>query len=202
MPPKSKYSQKSKNRRKQTNYNILAADPSPSLPLTPSLYPLADSWTIWYHSAEETDYSINGYIKIGSFSDIINFWNYYNNISWVGINGGSYSNNNLFFLMKNDTLPLWEDKNNIKGGSWCYKIRRDKAEEIWMELCLLLIGNTSKYSQNITGLSISPKMNFSTIKVWFDCIMKNQDYIENIPIIDQSKALFRPWQDVTDNSTK
>ena len=169
-----------------------AKNNSPPFSLNPSDYPLSDKWVIWYHpvpSQNDTkeDWSIDSYIKIGEFKDIITFWTYYNNINWAG--------DNLFFLMKNEIMPLWEDIDNENGGCWCYKIKRNMALDVWTEISMVLIGNNCDNIDNINGLSISPKMNFSTIKVWVNQDSIAQDFMNEIDIVDKSKAIFKLWKD-------
>ena len=135
------------------------------------------------------DWSLDSYIKIGDFQDIVTFWTYYNNINWIS--------DNLFFLMKEDIRPLWEDSHNENGGCWCYKVKRTQAMEIWNEISMVLIGNNCDDIDNINGISISPKMNYSTIKVWVDNPNVPQSFIKNIDLLDSSKAIFKLWKDST-----
>ena len=77
----------------------------------------------------------------------------------------------MFFLMKDNIKPMWEDENNKKGGSISYKINNDIVYNIWKNLTYYLISdNIMENSDNITGISISPKKNFCIIKLWLrDC---------------------------------
>ena len=38
--------------------------------------------------------------------------------------------------------PLWEEKENLDGGCWVIKVRREdgKATRLWEEICLLACG--------------------------------------------------------------
>ena len=75
-----------------------------------------------------------------------------------------------FFLMRDTILPIWEDKNNINGGYWSFKIAIHNIHNAWNEITMALIGeNILKDKTNIysiNGISISPKKNFCIIKIW------------------------------------
>ena len=119
-------------------------------------------WTLWYHH-ERNNWSINGYKNIYTVNTVKNFWNLYNN--WDKIGG---VNNKHYFLMRNDTLPIWEDKNNINGGCWSFKISEKKSKELWEDLSKYIVTeNISTTPEEITGISICLKKNyFSVIKIW------------------------------------
>ena len=69
--------------------------------------------------------------------------------------------------MRKGINPLWEDSNNINGGCWSFKIPKGNMLNYWTELSIFLLGETiSTRSNNINGLSISPKKTFCILKIW------------------------------------
>ena len=68
---------------------------------------LESKWTFWFHKLYEDYWSINSYKKLYTFDNISEFWCLYNNLK--------YLHNGMFFLMKNDIKPIYEDKHNING---------------------------------------------------------------------------------------
>ena len=71
--------------------------------------------------------------------------------------------------MREGITPIWEDKENINGGCWSFKIHEESAEELWEDLSLhLLCGNLcNNITEEIVGLSICLKKNNNTvIKIW------------------------------------
>ena len=120
-------------------------------------------WKLWYHY-EKDNWNISAYKHIYTISNPNNFWKLYNNLDKIG---GITSNH--FFLIREDTIPLWEDEKNINGGSWSFKIYEDNVDDIWLDLSIYLLCDIlcPTISDEIMGLSISPKKNnYYIIKIW------------------------------------
>lgn len=123
---------------------------------------LNNNWTLWFHNPESNEWGENSYTKIYKFNTIEQFWSLFNKIPLLHLSTGMY------FLMKEDILPLWEDKNNIKGGCWSYKVGKKEASQSYLDLLKAIITENSCPNKNeiINGASISPKKGFCIIKVW------------------------------------
>jgi len=119
------------------------------------------SW--WYHNPNDSGWELENYTKLTDIRTAEEYWYYTGLISDKIICFG------MLFLMKNDINPLWEDKANINGGYISIKLPRDKTLEKWGLLTnCFASGNMSKdNSNNINGISITPKKNFNIIKIWF-----------------------------------
>lgn len=140
-------------------------------------HPLANTWTVWFHKLQNTDWSINGYQQIYTFSTIENFWRFYNSIIVPDSESKvPFLMRGDFFIMKEGVNPMWEDPANINGCSISY-LTKDEADhqvdnmdsdfEKWMELCIYLISN---YEPSLNGISSSPKSNKFLFKLWkSDC---------------------------------
>jgi len=130
---------------------------------------LNNKWNLWYHH-EKDNWNISGFKKIYSITTIKDFWKLYNN--WDKIGG---INNKHFFIIKDKINPIWEDKSNIKGGCWSYKISQYQSKELWEDLSIYLIAEElSKNTDDIVGLSIClKKNNYSVIKIWNKDSKKN-----------------------------
>ncbi len=118
------------------------------------------NWNIWFHRVDDKNWLIDSYKNIGTITCLEEYVYYYNKINTF--------TDGMFFLMKNNIPPLWEDINNINGGVITYKITKKNADNIWRDLTMGLIGNTLTENQNnyINGISISPKINNCIIKIW------------------------------------
>ena len=125
---------------------------------------LENKWTFWFHKLYEDDWSINSYKKLYTFDNIAEFWCLYNNLN--------YLHNGMFFLMKNNIKPIYEDKHNINGGYWSIKISNNNILDIWLNLSIDLVSGNLDKKNIISGLSISYKKNFYIIKIW----IKNKSY--------------------------
>ena len=122
-----------------------------------------NKWNLWYHN-DKDNWSLDGYTKIHEIETIKDFWNLYN--YWNKNKNITYKH---FFLMRNNTNPIWEDENNIHGGCWSFKILEDNSYKLFEELSLHLMCDSlcSSISDEIMGLSICLKKNNNVIiKIW------------------------------------
>ena len=131
---------------------------------------LPETWVLWYHSLTNNNWSINGYKKIYTIKTVEDFWNVTVRLNITIIQNG------MFFLMKENIEPLWENKDNINGGCWSYKISKKDCYMSLIEIFMAVCGDSlveDKYINVINGVSISPKRNYCIVKIW------NNDYSIN-----------------------
>jgi hypothetical protein len=142
---------------------------------------LHTSWVLWFHSLDDTNWTKDTYTKIAEINSVEEFLGVYQDFDTFG--------KGMFFLMRKDIFPQWEDESNIKGGYWSYKIGKSVAEKAWFELSCACIGEclTKKPEDmfNINGISYSPKINNVIIKILNrHCELNNSlvlnDKIENL----------------------
>ena len=78
----------------------------------------------------------------------------------------------MFFIMRLDIMPRYEDELNIKGGCFSFKIMSDELENKFFALCANIIGenfannNDENIIYNINGISISPKKFYYIVRIW------------------------------------
>jgi len=125
---------------------------------------LNDTWILWFHDPLDNNWKLNSYKKVCSINTINEFWSSYNFLN------NKIVENSMLFLMRNNIDPLWEHKDNIKGGSWSIKLQKGNLYDIWTTISIYLI-NENISNKDINGISISPKKNFCIIKIW----TKNND---------------------------
>jgi hypothetical protein len=120
---------------------------------------LTNTWILWFHDPLDNNWKLNSYKKVSSINTINDFWKSYNFLN------NKIVENSMLFLMKNNIDPLWEHKDNIKGGSWSIKLQKGNLYDIWTTISIYLI-NEQISDEDINGISISPKKNFCIIKIW------------------------------------
>lgn len=118
--------------------------------------PLKDTWVLWYHPIDLDKWTIDTYQIVMEISNVNDFWITFRQIS--NINSGMY------YLMRKGYPPLWDDPINIGGGGWTFKVGKEDTKNFWMSLACLCIGE--QVPPNVVGVSTSPKLRFSTIRVW------------------------------------
>ena len=98
---------------------------------------LNDTWVLWSHELLDNNWSIASYSNIYEFDTISNFWRLYNNFN---IFGGIHNKN--YFIMRKGITPIWEDEMNCNGCTCSIKLPMSKSFEFWLELSILLVGET------------------------------------------------------------
>lgn len=129
-------------------------------------FKLEHNWCLWYHPLNSNDWSIDSYEKI------MNIKNYYD-ICFM-LNKFENVNCGMFFLMKKDIMPIFEDEKNINGGYWSLRINKKDTSETWKKIIyyMLIEGilDNQENENSINGISIGPKINNCIFKIW------NSDY--------------------------
>ena len=129
-------------------------------------FDLKNKWVLWFHKVNDNNWSIDSYSKvleINTYYDVLFILKELENIT-AG----------MFFLMKENIIPIFEDKHNINGGYWSIRITKKDAYEYWEKilyyLCIDNLSTNEEYEKKINGMSISPKINNCIFKIW------NSDY--------------------------
>jgi hypothetical protein len=129
-------------------------------------FDLKNKWVLWFHKVNDNNWSIDSYSKvleINTYYDVLFILKELENIT-AG----------MFFLMKENIIPIFEDKHNINGGYWSIRITKKDAYEYWEKilyyLCIDQLSTSEEYEKKINGMSISPKINNCIFKIW------NSDY--------------------------
>ena len=149
---------------------------------------LLNKYTLWFHNPNDTNWQIDSYHKIITFTTIEEFWTITNYLKSDLIEKG------MFFLMKEDIEPIWEDLNNITGGCISFKIDNMDSQNVWIDLMVHLISNNLDIG--INGISISPKKKFNIVKIWTNSIVDIDNYtFPDSLSICKSPALFNANED-------
>ena len=138
-------------------------------------------WSFWENyetkGKEKVDYS-QLLKEIYTFNDIISFWQFWNNYPGNDLKKIFFDGEYVTYFFKEKyriiamnvfqkgIRPEWEDKQNNKGNilTLGYNIKLDeiddflfKAEELWVKLICLLIGENLPFSSNINGIRFVDK---------------------------------------------
>ena len=150
--------------------NLLMESVAPVDLSRPENYKLND-YVIWYHSITDDNWATNSYINL--CKDLPNECvSTIKDISKIYVCFRDHLTSGMFFFMRKDILPLWEDKTNINGGYLSYKLSKHEAKDIWLKLtCDFVLNNLltdSTLMSHINGISISPKISNAIIKIWIN----------------------------------
>jgi len=149
-----------------------------------------NKWDIWFHSINDSNWKKDSYQKIFSIENLLDYK------YLIDTYQQNHYQNGMFFCMKEDIFPNWEDPDNRNGGCLSFKIPSVKIIEGWNDLLLRCIKEIILEDNNdeINGISISPKKEFNIIKIWF----KNHGfkysqhfYEEENSLIKLDKSLYK-----------
>ena len=146
---------------------------------------LANKWNLWTHMPHNTDWSVDSYKKLYTFTTVEE------TIAITETLPDILVKNCMLFLMKDGIMPIWEDPKNRNGGCFSYKVSNKNVYDVWRELSYVLVGETISKNQsfvsNVSGITISPKKNFCIIKIW----MTNCDNQNPAVVTTDVKGLIR-----------
>lgn len=124
---------------------------------------LNDSWVMYFHDPYDIEWNTNSYKMIGQMSTVEDFIYYFKSFNSLFKKG-------MFFIMRLDIMPQYEDKLNINGGCFSFKIYPEDLDKRFFNLCANVlgenIGKEDDYINNINGISISPKKFYYIARIW------------------------------------
>lgn len=150
------------------------------------------SWTLYFHQADAERWTIDTFIKVhtcNTWEDVLTV------LEEVGQNRFK---NGLPFFMRGDTLPLWENHQNIRGGSYSVKVPSDSVKDVFTtQVIQAMLGNAFKEDGNVCmGISVSPKKGtFNIMKIW-NAVADKYNAADGLSFVDsrcsESEVLYTP----------
>lgn len=149
---------------------------------------LNDVWSLYFHDPYDMNWDTNSYKFISILSSVEDFVNIYVGFKELWSRG-------MFFIMREHITPRWEDENNKDGGCFSYKIMKNDLDEKWFEICSNMLGEilgkNDIISENINGISISPKKNYHIIRIWIKNNKKTNKDLYNFNIPNYSTLMYK-----------
>ena len=148
-------------------------------------------WTLYYHNPEDKNWTSDSYTPVGSFNTIAGFWRLHAAIPPSCFQFG------MFFLMRKDIQPTWEDSRNRNGGCWSYKIPLAQVPTIWRDMAVQLIAeNLCTEDELVNGISISPKKGFCVVKIWNRNSQRSSTTLlhPSTPALNHADSLYIPFK--------
>lgn len=147
----------------------------------------SNKYKLYFHKVNDSKWDIESYIHVCDIEKKDDLLYLYKKVP-------NYKSG-MFFLMKEDIKPMYEDKNNIKGGVWTFKMPKRECNNFWKDICYKFCNKelTNKMEDDnlITGISISPKINNCIFKLWI-CKSVDVKFIKNdIKLLELKSALYR-----------
>ena len=127
-------------------------------------YKINSKWCMWYHSIKDDKWTKDSYKKIINISNLLDYYFLQKNFEKQHLQNG------MFFIMREDIFPTWEDPDNRLGGCISFKVLSNDILDSLNKLFLNLISENISLNEidfdEINGISIAPKKEFNIIKIW------------------------------------
>lgn len=174
-------------------FSLRKRDGKSNIKMFPVSLKLQTSWNLWIHPFLD-DWGLDSYRLLAKIEDVKTFWGIYNYINSLD----SVWTNNMFYLFREGIPPIWEAPENIKGSMWSFRILKVDASKSWNDLSMACIGeyllNEPSLMDSINGISISPKNNTVTIRIWTSDPKFQESSLFNrhmVPTFDFRRGIFR-----------
>jgi hypothetical protein len=150
------------------------------------------SWTVYFHSPEETKWTLNTFVSLGSMKTWHQFWSIMEVLKTESFSDG------MFFLMRDPAPPLWESHYHIRGGCYSFRCQKKEAADVYLtySIAAMLGGAATSDDNKINGISISPKRGFNIIKVWNTDAQKFSQpstLCTSISTVKESEIIYTPF---------
>ncbi|CCU75042.1 translation initiation factor 4E [Blumeria hordei DH14] len=104
--------------------------------------------------------------RLGSqIESVQDFWRYNNNTPVEQI-----KMRESIYLFKQGFQPIWEDRRNINGGSWTFRVPKANGPEFWTRVQLMAIGEKLQSclepDDQLCGVGLSVRFNSHLISIW------------------------------------
>ena len=100
--------------------------------------------------------------RVTEFSNIIDFWNLFNNI----LSPSRIFERLEYHLFKVNVRPDADDDINKDGGHFVLECNSGDVDKHWLNTVLYLIGHNFTFSDNIVGLVVTCRPKFARIQMW------------------------------------
>jgi hypothetical protein len=127
-------------------------------------HPLNTPWSLWYHSINDTKWNKQSYKSIYTVKDLYDLQGLHEVIQKIHLQNG------MFFLMRDDIFPTWEDPDNREGCCISYKVPGQILKDQWSYIVDRIVSEDIIKDKNqwnqVNGVSIAPKKEFNIVKIW------------------------------------
>jgi hypothetical protein len=137
---------------------------------------LNDAWTYRFHDPDDPNWTLNSYHHVADVYSIGDFWTVHEAVR-------PYLASGMFFVMRENVFPCWDDPGNINGGCHSMRVLKSQFDGVWEEAVISMLGEnllvpaTTRATAeldggptdgwaSVNGMSCSPKKYFSVIKIW------------------------------------
>ncbi|EHA55315.1 hypothetical protein MCOR27_004766 [Pyricularia oryzae] len=164
--------------------------------------PLQHIWAVWFdrsqnkeNQAKDGSYQVQLEQLGAEIASIQDFWRYWNNtpVQYIKMRESIY-------LFKKGFKPIWEDRRNIHGGSWTFRVPKNIGPDVWKLVQLVAIGeelqDALETGDQLCGVGLSVRFNSHLISIWHRDSSKQKSIDGMVKVVlDTLPAELRPKPD-------
>ena len=133
--------------------------------------PPSGTWTLYFHAPREKRWTMDTFQIVAKLKCLRDALAVFNEL-------GDKIKRGMYFCMRDPIPPLWENYQNIRGGSYSFRGGPDDGSDYYKSYIIGAMMNyiTNNADDQIVGISISPKImsgpngahrvGFYVIKLW------------------------------------
>ncbi|KAI9834563.1 MAG: hypothetical protein M1819_002939 [Sarea resinae] len=165
--PSPSNEKKEKDLLKETVPNPKQESPSSiqhNTSMNQSEHPLKYTWVVWYRppTSKYSDYE-KSTIALASFASVQSFWTLYCHLK----RPSSLPSVSDYHVFKKGVRPVWEDKENRRGGKWIIRLKKGVADRYWEDLLLAIVGDQfAEAGEEVCGAVLSVRSGEDVLSVW------------------------------------
>lgn len=145
--------------------NEIDVDKLPPLEVGPGENRLQHTYCLWF-SRKGTQRAAADYSKslhvVGRCASVQQWWSLYSHL----IRPTALKPYRELSLFKQGIKPMWEDPANSKGGQWVIRLRKNKIERAWENVCMAMLGEQFLVGDEICGIVLQTKYPEDSLSVW------------------------------------
>lgn len=146
--------------------NEIDVDKLPPLEVGPGENRLQHTYCLWF-SRKGTQRAAADYSKslhvVGRCASVQQWWSLYSHL----IRPTALKPYRELSLFKQGIKPMWEDPANSKGGQWVIRLRKNKIERAWENVCMAMLGEQFLVGDEICGIVLQTKFPVSSLFLTF-----------------------------------
>uniref|UniRef100_A0A8D8A2G1 Eukaryotic translation initiation factor 4E type 2 n=1 Tax=Culex pipiens TaxID=7175 RepID=A0A8D8A2G1_CULPI len=62
--------------------------------------------------------------------------------------------------------PMWEDPGNVRGGKWVIRLKKNKIDRAWENVCMAMLGEQFLVGPEICGVVLSTQFPEDLLSIW------------------------------------
>lgn len=155
--------------------NEIDVDKLPPLEVGPNENRLQHTYCLWFSrkgTHRATDYSKSLHV-VGRCASVQQWWSLYSHL----IRPTALTPYRELSLFKQGIKPMWEDPANTKGGQWVIRLRKNKIDRAWENVCMAMLGEQFLVGDEICGVVLTTKYPVSSsIDYYYEVISNRYRY--------------------------